>query len=501
MTLPKGYDTKGRKADIDQYDEKILEAYNGKSTNFWRSFGIVVGFGIFFFFIILLPFSVLQAKNYEVTQQLIGTSRDIDNVNKNISAYQEVHNKVNNIENKTVNGANNLLSYITDLNLELNKRLKITNQSNLSPNEMIFQQAPLQQPKSNLTYPDCETMLNKNETNAVNQNAWANCNVIKRVTTQFNDFNSTLRTEIPTLLKNVHDPSVSDKVSAMSHGLDKLSKVFTAILHDQVVKQPNFWHTYQVKSELYSRLTNELNNFWDQYGSTIGTTLNSKNKTLTDKKVDLEAQRNITKSNKDELANQLKNIQFPFGNIPIGLNQAIVIFPLALAAGFAIYCYLLGDTIQLRRALYESYKKGETDNDIIKDLKMKVSLIAPLWIDPNKSIKSNIKGWAILLVPVVIFVVSWSLISYGWNYIIDEDIRTTFPYDKQWYVNFYTYLYYFSLIFIGYGIVRISIEWYRSIGQEQRNKVESTGVVVRLVRLGRMGRVIIRSKANSFRIL
>jgi hypothetical protein len=472
MTLPKGYDTKGQKeqlstdqqensnggikANIDQYDEKILDAYNGKSTNFWRCFGIVIGFGIFFFFIILLPFIVLQAKNYEVTQQLIGTDRDIDNVNKNISAYQEVHNKVNNIEKITVNGADNLRSYIRDLSRELNESPKKT------PNDIQIQQAaPIQQAK--VSYSDCETKLSKNETNVVNQNSWANCNVIKHVTTQFNDFNSTLRTEIPGLLKNVHDPSVSDKVSAMSQGLDQLSKNFTAILSDQVVKQPDFWRTYQVKSELYSKLTSELNHFWNYYGSIIDAALGSKNKALTDNKVDLEAQRNITKSNKDELANQLKNIQFPFGNIPIGLNQAIVIFPLALAAGFAICCYLLGDTIQLRKALYESYKKNETDNDIIKDLKMKVSLIAPLWIDPNKSIKSNFKGWAILVVPVVIFVVSWSLISYGWNYIVDEDIRTTFPYDKQWYVIFYTSLYYFSLIFFGYGIVRISIEWYHSI--------------------------------------
>lgn len=181
--------------------------------------------------------------------------------------------------------------------------------------------------------------------------------------------------------------------------------------------------------------------------------MNNKNKILVDNKADLEAQKNITKSNKEELANQLKNIQFPFGNVPIGLNQAILIFPLALAAGFAICCYLLGDAIQLREALYKSYKNNETDNDTIEDLKTKVSLIAPLWIDPNKSPTSNLKSWAILVIPVVIFIVSWSLISYGWSYVNDEDVRTTFPYDKQWYVNFYTYLYYFSLLFIGYGIL------------------------------------------------
>lgn len=157
---------------------------------------------------------------------MIETDGDINNVNKNISAYQEVYNIVNDIKNKTVNGANNLLVYIRALNGELNKILGSTNEPNPSVNEMIMQQAPKRQPESNLTYPNCDTMLNKNKTNIINQNEWASCNIIKHVTSQFNDFNDTFKTKIPTLLKNVHDPSVSNKVPVMSNGLDQLEQDF-----------------------------------------------------------------------------------------------------------------------------------------------------------------------------------------------------------------------------------------------------------------------------------
>jgi hypothetical protein len=64
LTYPKGYNSKGQnepqssdqhadgsrggKANIDGYDQTLLERYNDKSTNFWRAMGLVIGFGIFF---------------------------------------------------------------------------------------------------------------------------------------------------------------------------------------------------------------------------------------------------------------------------------------------------------------------------------------------------------------------------------------------------------------------------------------------------------------------
>lgn len=328
-----------------------------------------------FFFIILLPFIVLQVKNYAVSQELNGSKIAIDNLNQNISVYQQAHYVVNGVESKTRSGANNLLTYINGLRGELDRRGTTANESIAS---RLVQQTSLPQP-SNLTHPDCENKLNKNPSNFSNQNDWANCNVIKYVKNQFSEFNNTLTSRIPLLLKNVHDPSVSDKVQAMSQGVDQLGKHFNVTLFAQIAEDPNFWKVYQQKTALYSILTTELDKFWDTYGSPVGIALNNENTTLNIKKADLELQGKITKSNKDDLANQLKSIQFPFGNIPIGLNEAAAIFPLALAAGFAISCYLLGDTIRLRKSLYESYRgKNGTDINIIQDLKMKVSLIAPL---------------------------------------------------------------------------------------------------------------------------
>lgn len=162
-----------------------------------------------FFFIILLPFIVLQVKNYAVSQELNGSKIAIDNLNQNISVYQQAHYVVNGVESKTRSGANNLLTYITGLRGELDRRGTTANESIAS---RLVQQTSLPQP-SNLTHP------------------------VRR-------------------------------------------------------------------------------------------------------------------------------------------------------------CYLLGDTIRLRKSLYESYRgKNGTDINIIQDLKMKVSLSAPLWIDPNKSKKSNFKTW------------------------------------------------------------------------------------------------------------
>jgi hypothetical protein len=136
----------------------------------------------------------------------------------------------------------------------------------------------------------------------------------------------------------------------------------------------------------------------------------------------------------------------------------VAIFPIALAAGFAIFCYFLGSSIKLRTALYKWYEIANPNSE--EDLKHKMPLVTPLWIDPIQSKGHNIARLAILLVPMAIFIMSWYLISYSWTKVLDEDMRTTFPYNKELYKLFYQGLYIFSITFFTYGIVRIFLEWY-----------------------------------------
>jgi hypothetical protein len=287
---------------------------------------------------------------------------------------------------------------------------------------------------------------------------WMNCNILEQLRVQFNNFSYNFNQVIPSLLEKVKDDSVKEQIANMTVELNKTSNHFNSTFSQQIEDQPSFWRMYTLKSDFYEKLDDNITSLREKYSPKITANLEARQTNLSKAIAELGDLKNITKSNKEELSNRLKGIQSPFGTIPMGVNESVGIFPIALASGFAIYCYFLGSSIRLRKALYELYKKP--NSDINAELKKKISLAAPLWIDPIQSNTQNIIRLAILFVPFALFVISWYLILFGLTKTLYIDMRTTFPYDVELYKQLYQGLYTFSLILFGYGIFRIISEWY-----------------------------------------
>ncbi len=155
---------------------------------------------------------------------------------------------------------------------------------------------------------------------------------------------------------------------------------------------------------------------------------------------------------------KIEEVEFPFGKIPIGINELVAIFPLTLAIGFAIYSYLIGDTIRSRKVIHNYYDETNKKLDELK-LNRKVSSIAPLWIDPvnyNKYISLN---FLIIFIPFVIFIFSLYLIFDSWTKTDQINMETIFPYNIELYKQFYKCIYIFSFGFFIYGIARIVYEF------------------------------------------
>lgn len=156
----------------------------------------------------------------------------------------------------------------------------------------------------------------------------------------------------------------------------------------------------------------------------------------------LEKKRNRT-------AQRLEDIEFPFGKIPIGLNQSISLFPLGLGTGFLICASLLGDAIRLRK---DYGSKGNSLSD------ERMRLIAPLWIDPKSSKLSQTLKFMILLVPLVVFVVSVYLISNSWSIMGNEELEGIFIGNNTSNHIYYIGLYILSSVFFVYGYWRVLVE-------------------------------------------
>ena len=205
---------------------------------------------------------------------------------------------------------------------------------------------------------------------------WMKCNVLEEIKIQVNNFTDTLSEDIPSLLSKVKDSSLKDQIENMTVKLVNSGNEINTIANDQITRDPEFWLTFQLKRGFYKELEDKINSLSNtpHIINTIGN-LTASRTNLNEVKEGLQAQKNITESNKEELANKLKGIESPFGTIPMGVNETVGVFPIALASGFAIFCYFLGSCIRLRKALYESYKNPNSDTNT--DPEKKISLALP----------------------------------------------------------------------------------------------------------------------------
>ena len=172
----------------------------------------------------------------------------------------------------------------------------------------------------------------------------------------------------------------------------------------------------------------------------------------------LDSNLKLLKDKENETSNRLKEIEFPFGKIPVSINQSISFFPIGLGIGFLICSILLADTIKLRKAYYNEITKDNTHNEK-KERGKKISIMAPLWIDPTTRKTYQIIKFIIILMPLVFFGISIYYISHSWDLIINnKELDNIFIGNNISNMVIYIVSYIISIGFFIYGCGRIIME-------------------------------------------
>jgi hypothetical protein len=171
-----------------------------------------------------------------------------------------------------------------------------------------------------------------------------------------------------------------------------------AVIKTVLNKQGNF---SALDKEIFSVTNTGLDQFWNKNGLAINllnqqlnVTIQNMTKSLIKKeaeKAHLDTKKNDLDKKQKEVAQRLDQFQSPIGIIPIGINESVVFFPLALGIGFLICSSLRSDTIRLRKELHECYQK---QNPNLGDDKM--TLITSIWLDPVGSRQNVLVNFAIL---------------------------------------------------------------------------------------------------------
>jgi len=115
----------------------------------------------------------------------------------------------------------------------------------------------------------------------------------------------------------------------------------------------------------------------------------------------------------------LQDIDTPFGPLPIGVNDLVMLFPVVLAAGFYLTMLLAAQVLELRQWYFRVVRRGAPDFFT----RRYVAMIAPVWVDPLRPFTERLRHCALLALPALLFVASIGLLIVNgllWGDFMDE---------------------------------------------------------------------------------
>lgn len=365
-----------------EHARKIFELYQGKSKGFRNTFSVLFGFALIFLFVILMPYVSIKVKNAEISERLEVLSTEITQREQRITVYQKSQSGIEELQEQIANGPDRLRRFILAVEAEID-----------SPQAFSVQQSGL-----------CDVLPPEER---------LNCRIEEELQSQFAGYQSILNQNVVSPLQPLDDEALAViDLMALEEGLATLQATF----EEKLAENPDFWRTLAEKEAFFAELDEEVDRAWREYGSVI----KDQNKKLEAELADLQARKAQSEQQQAQLQTQekqigerLEQIEFPFGKIPVGLNESVALFPVLLAIGFLVSASLLVETMRLRKAFHTLYQQKDPSRTILTD--RQIALITPLWIDPANPEQNQSLQFAILFIPAVIFIVTCGLIFYSWT--------------------------------------------------------------------------------------
>jgi len=401
-------------------EKDIFENYERRSVELQRSYILLLGFGLFFLFMILIPVYSLKHDSTTMTRlQWLN-----NNVSLTLSKLDEILNS-----SKVIDGT--IQTYLETSNKRVDD---IRNYANTLNSIKYFNQSLGMMARENLIekklenlviYPNCieETRINNSldcnlkkqiETTATNMFSSFNKTIsiidndvyrIHQAVVEINDSSGRINKqfdsgqlvvdfiEVKKLLPEIREVinNSSRNLSAIDQKLDSTAKIRPSSPLDFYLVYPN--------GQVFG---------FDALRSVVSDVLSSKQRSdLLQLKNALDEINTKITDESDKLEGRYNQFQSPIGNIPIGFNEAIGIFPLALAAGFYFYVYLLIDTNKWRRTLLNILYLN-----LLSRIDRHVSMLSPLWIDPSKRNREQIVPIIVLFIPFLIFIAAFVMVMH-----------------------------------------------------------------------------------------
>jgi hypothetical protein len=420
---------KGGNNDDDSLNEtakRFLELYNDKSKDFQRYFAILVGASLFLLIFMLFPFVSTQYMQYTIPIQRDNISKSIERVESNLTSYQQANNGMANLYESISSGTESLRNFIKGLNTagpELNTagpELNTAGPEQNDPFPFEQQQSPIiTDPMAVSEYPECSRLLPTNNTSSTNED-WVECNVHAKVREQFQYYNETLSNMVVKPLQQLDNKS--QEVIGITEFIDD-TKALQQKFNQTLDENPKFWHTVQGKGGFYVDLNSTVEDFWDKYKSKIenqNSTLQVQLSELEDNKTKLDNKFSTYNNRLGNITKSLEEFESPIGKLTIGFDDLVMFFPLASASGFLVVTSMLIGAMKFRRDYLNFHPRKDSMKGSLSS--QDIARTAPLWVDHEDSGQNKIGRFAILFLPILIYVTACSIIFFSWWGIPESSI-------------------------------------------------------------------------------
>lgn len=409
-----------------EYHDHIKQSYKDNERAFKRNLSILIGFAFIFFILILFPYNSILDKNDKIEKEIENITKNIQNVEELAKPYVKAESGIQNLKGQIDKFPTVLKEYIDNL-------------SN-SGNSMAQQSGTMVE-----TYQACP-QENQNETEYIR------CNVVQKSLQLFKNYNETIFNDVIQSLYSIDKKDFETiNITKLKSETHDLQYAFNNIL----VETPEISSFYPSKISVMEQLQTEVDNYWAEYNETIGDEIrmiNSTSKELLNEKNILERDSKQLNNTKEEIKQRISDIEFPFGKIPIGINEAIYIFPISLAIGFVIAIYPLHSNLILRKEIFQSYKETDISQTVYNI--NNIPKVLPIWFDSLSPPYMQITKLIIMLLPFAVFIISWVVIENLWGNNQFNITDNPMFYDRDFNHNIYRIVYASSSIVFVYGYVK-----------------------------------------------
>jgi hypothetical protein len=453
-------------AGRDDKINEIQKTFENRSSDLQRSFIILIGVGLFFFFLLLLPYYSLKLESERLsrsdwllddTSAIIGLLNDIINQ----SSLIELHSNQFTIQHSKIK--QDVETYAASLN----KIHYLLNRTGLTIREAGIQRLIELIPLN----PACDQLEPVSR-------AWVDCNLqVKNNQSALSVkdlYSSTFNTISPIQSQSVSDAQeVEDRVekimkrlSAEQISTNQESKsIFTLPFFEPPIDQipadlgPTPYLT-NVTSELrnlrtYSAPSTDVLQFTQAMSPQTREKIIQFRTELERFSSGFEAGVSFVVDGIRKLEGRFNQFESPLGNIPLGLNEAIVWFPFFLAAGFFVFAHILQQSMSIKKDL-NTLMQTQSDPRGIMRTDRHITFLSSLWLDPIIPKRKQPVQLVIFFVPFILFLAS-SLLVNNIVTLDNPDIREDdlFIAANSFNLGIYNWLFIVSWGLIIAGYVRI----------------------------------------------